>query len=188
MKEKVSIIIPCYNVENLISRCLDSIFAQDTALVDFEVICVDDKSTDGTLALLLDYEKAHSENMVVIPLEENGKQGRARNIALDYASGAYVMYVDADDMIAPDMLARLYETLVQYQCDVAECNYKAFAADNDITAEVKGDVEVYDMTDVSKRKACILRCFLKTAPWGRLYRRQLLERQDVFFPGGCGKL
>lgn len=184
MKERVSIIIPCYNVEKMISRCLDSVFAQDTALVDYEVICVDDKSTDGTLALLLDYEKAHSENMVVIPLEENGKQGRARNIALDYATGDYVMYVDADDMIAPDMLTRLYETLVQYQCDVAECNYKTFSADSDLTIEVKGKVEVYDMADMSWRKACILRRFPKTGPCGRLYRRELLQQQDIFFPEG----
>ena len=119
MKEKVSIIIPCYNVEKWILRCLDSVFAQDTALVDYEVICVDDKSTDGTLAQLLNYEKTHSENMIVIPLEENGRQGRARNIGFDYAAGNYVMYVDADDMLAPDMLSRLYETLLKYQCDVA---------------------------------------------------------------------
>lgn len=181
MKELVSIIIPCYNVEKQISRCLDSVFAQDTTLVDYEVICVDDKSTDGTLGQLLNYEKLHTDNMVVIPLEENGKQGRARNIAFNYVAGNYVMYVDADDMIAPDMLTRLYETLVQYQCDVVECNCKTFHDDRDMVVETKGEVEIYDMSDLLWRRACIMRRFPDTGPCGRLYRRELLERPDVYF-------
>lgn len=184
MREKISVIIPCYNVENMILRCLDSVFAQDITAADYEVICVDDKSTDGTLARLLDYEKLHTESMTVIPLQENGKQGRARNIALEYATGDYVTYVDADDLIAPGMLRLLYETMGRYQCDVVECNYKQFSADSDLSVETKGEVEVYDMTDVLWRKACILRRFPRVAPWGRLYRRRLLEKKEVFFPEG----
>lgn len=149
--------------------------------MDYEVICVDDKSTDGTLNQLLNYEKLFSDNMVVILLEENGKQGRARNIAFDYATGNYVMYMDADDMIAPDILTRLYETLVQYQCDVVECNFKTFHTDCDMVVETKGEVEIYDMSDLLWRKACIIRCFPDTGPCGRLYRRERLERSDVFF-------
>lgn len=184
MKKKVSIIIPCYNVEQTIVRCLNSIFGQKAEMVEYEVICIDDKSEDGTLTLLLDYEQQHQENMILLSLEENGKQGRARNIALDYAGGDYVMYVDADDVLAPDILDSLHEAMVKYQCDVAECNYKTFSDECDYVVETNGEVEVYDMTDVSWRKACILRRFPKTAPWGRLYRRELLEKQDIFFPEG----
>ena len=71
MLEKISVIIPCYNVEKWIKRCLDSVFAQTVKSVHFEVICVDDKSTDNTLDILLSYERHHQENMIVIPLEEN---------------------------------------------------------------------------------------------------------------------
>lgn len=184
MKKKVSIIIPCYNVEQTIMRCLNSVFSQKAEVVEYEVICVDDKSEDGTLTLLLNYEQQHQENMIVLSLEENGKQGRARNIALDYAGGDYVMYVDADDVLAPDILDSLHKVMVKYQCDVVECNYKTFTDECDYVVETDGEVEVYDMMDASWRKACILRRFPKTAPWGRLYRRELLEKQDVFFPEG----
>lgn len=182
VKDKISIIIPCYNVENLIKRCLDSVFKQTVQTVNYEVICVDDKSEDNTLEVLLLYEKVYPQNMVVIPLEENGKQGRARNIALDYASGNFIMYVDADDVIADGMLEVLYHAIIKYQCDVAECAYKSFTDEPDMDVETRGKVEIYDMDDVAWRRACILRHFHKTAPWGRLYKKELLEYEDVFFP------
>lgn len=182
VKDKISIIIPCYNVENLIKRCLDSVFRQTVQTVSYEVICVDDKSEDNTLEVLLLYEKVYPQNMVVIPLEENGKQGRARNIALDYVSGNFIMYVDADDVIADGMLEMLYQAIIKYQCDVAECAYKSFTDEPDMDVETRGKVEIYDMDDVAWRRACILRHFHKTAPWGRLYKKELLEYEDVFFP------
>ena len=181
-KEKISIIIPCYNVEKLIKRCLDSIFAQTIENVSYEIICVDDKSTDSTLEILLDYEKQNPENMIIIPLKENGKQGHARNIALDQAAGEYIMYVDADDMIANGMLETLYQAIIKYKCDVAECAYKSFTGEPDLNVETVGEIELYDMEDILSRKKCILNHFLKTAPWGRLYKKELLELEDIFFP------
>lgn len=151
-KEKISIIIPCYNVEGLIKRCLDSIFAQAAETVSFEVICVDDKSSDRTLDILLSYEEQNPENMIIISLEENGKQGRARNIALDYATGEYIMYVDADDVIAQGMLETLYRAIKKYQCDVAECAYKSFTGEPELDVETLGEIELYDMGDAASRK------------------------------------
>ncbi len=180
----VSIIIPCYNVEDLIKRCLNSIFAQTVETVSYEVICVDDKSTDRTLEILLSYEKQNPENMIIIPLEENGKQGHARNVALDYAAGEYIMYVDADDVIADGILETLYQAAEKYQCDVAECAYKSFSDEPDLEIRTVGEIELYDMEDALSRKKCILNHFLRTAPWGRLYRKELLELDDVFFPEG----
>ena len=182
MKEKISIIIPCYNVENELRRCLDSVFAQDVQSADYEVICVDDKSTDTTLDILLEYEKKHPENMAVIPLDSNGKQGHARNVAFEYAGGEYITYVDADDVIAPGMLRILYDNLKKYDCDVAECNYKMFTEVCDYNVETAGKIENYDMQDVSWKKACILRRFSRTSPWGRLYKRTLIKNNDIFFP------
>ena len=182
MQDKVSIIIPCYNVADLLCRCLDSVFGQKVKTVTYEVICVDDKSTDNTLEVLSAYEKRYPEDMMVISLDENGKQGRARNVGLEYASGQYIMYVDADDMVAEGLIETLYQTMLEYQCDVAECNYKSFETEAELTVESEGKVEVYDMTDLVWKKACILRRFGKTAPWGRLYRRELLECENIFFP------
>lgn len=181
MKDIISIIIPCYNVGNLIKRCLDSVFGQSVRTVSYEVICIDDKSEDNTLEELLSYESIYPENMLVIPLEENGKQGYARNVALDYASGDFIMYVDADDVIADGILETLYQAIIEYQCDVAECAYKSFTDEPDMVVETQGKVEIYDMGEAAWRKTCILRHFNKTAPWGRLYKKELLEHENVFF-------
>lgn len=182
VKDKISIIIPCYNVENFIKRCLNSVFAQIVETVDYEVICIDDKSTDNTLGILMSYEKQYSRSMTVIALEENGKQGRARNIALDYANGEYIMYVDADDVIADRMLETLYCVASKYRCDIAECAYKTFTDELVDSVETKGEAEFWDMKNERHKKACMLRHFHKTAPWGRLYKKDLLEYGDVFFP------
>lgn len=180
--EKISIIIPCYNVENLVGRCLDSVFAQTAETVSYEVICVDDKSTDSTLKILLSYERKYSDMMMVIALDENGKQGRARNIALEYASGTYIMYVDADDVIADKMIETMYRAMIEYRCDMVECAYKSFVEKPDSLVEMVGEPELYDMNDGGSKRACILRHFHRTAPWGRLYKRKILENDDVFFP------
>lgn len=181
MLEKISVIIPCYNVEKWIKRCLDSVFAQTVNSVHFEVICVDDKSTDNTLDILLSYERHHQENMIVIPLEENGRQGRARNIALNYTSGDYIMYVDADDLIADGMLEALYQVLTEYQCDVVGCGLKPFTDDIDLAVEGTGEVKIYDMNNISYRKACLLQHAFRVGPVARLYKKELLENEDVYF-------
>lgn len=182
MKEKISIIVPCYNVDKVLPRCLDSIFAQNLCDATYEVICVDDKSTDKTLEILLEYEHKYSEKMIIISLDQNGKQGHARNVAFEYASGEYITYIDADDVIAPNMLKTLYECLKNNDCDIVECNCKTFMEDCHFEVETKGQIELYDMSDVSWKKACILRRFSRTAPWGRLYKRELLEDNNIFFP------
>lgn len=179
--EKISVIIPCYNVEKWVKRCLDSVFAQTVESVAYEVICIDDKSTDNTLEILLSYEVCHTENMIVIPLEENGGQGHARNTALDYASGDYILYVDADDLIADGMLEILYQVLTKYQCDVVGCDLKPFTDESELTAWGTGEIKVYDMSNISYRKACLLQHAFRVNAPARLYKKELLENEDIFF-------
>ncbi len=94
MEEKISVIIPCYNVEKYIDRCLTSVVNQTIGLKMLEIICVNDGSTDGAWEKLCQWEKQCPENMLAVDCKENGAQGRARNIALSYASGecAYAEY------------------------------------------------------------------------------------------------
>lgn len=81
---KISIIIPCYNVEKYIDRCLESIEKQTIGIETLEIICLDDKSVDGTLDKLHEWEKRYPDNIVVVELPDNGRQGCARNIGLSY--------------------------------------------------------------------------------------------------------
>lgn len=94
----VSFIIPVYNVEKYITRCLDSIYALSLKEEQFEVLCVDDCSPDGSAAIIEDYQKQHP-NLQLIRHEKNGRQGAARNTGIRHAKGEYCMFVDADDSL-----------------------------------------------------------------------------------------
>ena len=95
---RLSYIIPCYNVEAFISECLDSIFAQDLAPDEYEVICVDDCSTDKTPEIIREYQHGHS-NLRLIEQPRNLSQAAARNRALDTAQGDYIWFIDSDDFL-----------------------------------------------------------------------------------------
>lgn len=107
MKEKVafSIIIPVYNVEKYLKTCLDSIYSQ--SFKNFEIIAVNDGSTDGSLDILNDYRDKYGKMTVVT--QENKGQSVARNVGQSYANGEYICYVDSDDMIFPTMLEKIYD-------------------------------------------------------------------------------
>lgn len=112
---KVSIIIPVYNVEKYLPECLDSVLDQGWQLgEDYEVICVNDGSTDGSLAVLQRYE---DKGIRVIDKPNCGVSS-ARNRGLDEARGEYVWMVDSDDFISPQMLPKVYEEASGKKLDV----------------------------------------------------------------------
>ena len=98
---KVSVLVAVYNAEPFLSKCLDSLVNQ--TLKDIQIICVDDASIDGSLALLRDYA-ARDSRIEVITLQANQGQAHARNVALQQAQGEYICMLDADDWFSPDAL------------------------------------------------------------------------------------
>ena len=96
---KISVLVAVYNAEKWLPKCLDSLLSQTYA--DIQIICIDDGSTDGSLALLQDYA-ARDARIEVIALPENGGQAHARNEGLKRAQGDYVCMLDADDWFSPD--------------------------------------------------------------------------------------
>lgn len=121
--KKISIVVPCYNVEQYIDQCLESLVHQTIGVDSLELILVNDASTDNTLEHLLAYEKKYPESVMVVACEENHRQGAARNIGFTYATADYVGYVDADDWCEPDMYERMYEKAVETDCDAVLCQY-----------------------------------------------------------------
>lgn len=97
--KKISVIIPCYNAELYISECVNSVLKQTYS--PFEIICVNDGSTDNTLAVLNSLEHKHSTVLKIINSENKGASA-ARNIGLNFAKGEFIQFLDADDIIAPD--------------------------------------------------------------------------------------
>ena len=104
---QLSVIVPVYNMagEGKLNFCMDSLLNQ--TIVDYEIIAVDDCSTDESWKILQDYEKRYPEKFRVAHLEENRHQGGAKNAGLKMAQGEWIGFIDSDDWIAPDMYERL---------------------------------------------------------------------------------
>lgn len=119
MNPKVSIIVPIYNVEKYLSRCLDSIFNQ--TLQEIEVIAVNDGSTDRCLDILLNYKKKDPRLKIIN--KENEGVSAARNNGLEVANGEYLGFVDPDDWIEMNMYEDLYTLAEEENADVVMCSY-----------------------------------------------------------------
>lgn len=109
-KDKISVIIPCYNVQKYIMRCFDSIYSQTYGFENLEVILIDDLSTDNTWSILESLQRKYPENVISLKIQKKGKCGGARNLGMDICTGKYITFVDADDYVHPDMLSVDYLT------------------------------------------------------------------------------
>lgn len=120
---KLSIVVPVYNMAggNKLKYCLDSLVNQ--TISDYEIIAVDDASTDNSLAILQEYESNYPWKFKVIQSYENVKQGGARNKGIDAAKGMWIGFVDSDDWIAPDMYEKLLSKADRTGADVVGCDY-----------------------------------------------------------------
>ena len=116
---KVSIIVPVYNVEKYISRCLNSLINQ--TLDDIEIICVNDCSTDNSFETVKEYAVKDSR-FVLIEHEINQGLGSARNSGIGIASGKYIIFIDSDDYIDTDYCEKLYNTAKKYDADIVVTN------------------------------------------------------------------
>lgn len=117
MKPVISIIIPAYNAEQTLKRCLDSVFDQDFG--SYEVILVNDGSTDGTIEIALQYQD--HPNFVLID-QPNGGEARARGAGIYASEGDYLAFVDADDFIAGNMISRMFKEAERNKADIVVCN------------------------------------------------------------------
>ena len=117
LDKKVSVIIPVYNTEKYLKRCVDSVINQTYS--DLEIILIDDGSTDRSGIICDEYTS--KDNRVKVVHKKNEGQAIARNYALDIMTGEFVAFVDSDDYIKPDMIYTMVESLVENECDVCIC-------------------------------------------------------------------
>lgn len=118
----VSVLIPVYNVEDYLEKCLDSVVSQ--TLNNIEIICVDDGSTDGSAEILKEYQK--KDKRINIITKENGGLPSARNAGLEVARGKYIGFVDSDDFIEPNMYETMVNSAKQHDSDVVICGANIF--------------------------------------------------------------
>lgn len=178
MMKQLSIIVPVYNAERWLRRCVDSLLNQNLPREDYEIILVNDGSADGSALICDEYAAAYS-GLVRVIHQPNGGVSMARNAGLDTAVGEYVMFVDSDDYIEPNCLQRVAEKTLGDNAEV--CFYK-----NKIITS-NGET-IRDNNLLSNDKVCagdyyILHGGDMSSIWRSLYSRELIEKLKLrFYP------
>lgn len=167
----ISIIVPVYNVEKFLERCLDSIFKQQFSNV-FEVIAVDDCSTDNSLYILKEYQK-REKRLIVIEHEVNKKLSCARSTGICVSTGEYIMHVDSDDWLLSGALENLYKIVNANSADVVVFNY---LRENSLGVQTK--IEPIKTNKVVSGKKEVLNLF-EGACWNKIVKRELLD--DIIY-------
>lgn len=183
-KDKISVIIPCYNVQKYIMRCFDSIYSQTYGFENLEVILIDDLSTDNTWSILESLQRQYPENVISLKIQKKGKCGGARNLGMDICTGKYITFVDADDYVHPDMLRVLYDRMTEDDYDVAQCGVSCFKADKPNVLEVNDfEIQRLDLDNVDNRKNLIigLTGFTNVTAWAKLYSTKFIIEHNLRF-------
>ncbi len=172
-----SIIIPVYNGEQYIKNCLDGIYRQGLGDDDFEVICVNDCSTDNTAQVISEYGKFH-QNLRLINHETNRRQGSARNTGVKVAKGDYILYIDADDTFESNALPLLRNVIEKNKdLDILKFDYTLVERNG----STKNIIEEFDSQDVMSGHDFIKRNSIPWSSWLCAYRRLFLLENNILF-------
>lgn len=173
----ISVIIPVYNVEKYINRCIESV--RNQTYKNLEIILVDDGSTDQSGKICEHYRE--EDDRIVVIHKENGGLSSARNAGIEHINGRFFMCVDSDDFIEKEMIEILYHNLKMYHADLSVCNYCYFFENG--TKKLHGTGNIKGL--FSQKKAIELiglgKDFTGSA-WGKLYRKEIFG--DLRYPHG----
>ena len=176
-KPLISVVVPVYNVEGYIKKCLDSILSQDYPC--FEIIVVDDGSTDNSGKIVDEYAQIYSEKIKVIH-QKNSGLGGARNTGIEAAKGEYISFIDSDDTISSDFLSILFNAILSTNSQISVCNMIDHFSDGSFGDSLGSDgiksnfslsaAECGDIFNVTP-SAC-----------NKLFKLSLFTENDVRFP------
>ena len=165
--KKISVIVPFFNSRKTLDRCLNSILAQ--TYKNFELIAVNDGSTDNSLEIVSSY--AEKDNRIKIVNKAHKGVSSARNKALEVATGDLIQFVDADDDIEPDMFETAVSLMEETGADIVVCNH-----DHPCIMNYFGD-SVLDFTDKKNIWRFYQNTFAGVVPWNKLYKREIITEK-----------
>lgn len=178
---KISVIVPIYNCEKYVSRCIESIMNQ--TFHDLEIILIDDGSNDKSVEICKNLEKKDSRIKLICV--ENGGVSRARNIGLDFAHGDFISFVDSDDYLIPEMYERMYKNLIDNKADVSICGIMDYFTKRDGSIEKvrQSCIDGFFILDGEKAMEESLKSRLFSVnPVNKLFKRKLFD--SIRYPEG----
>lgn len=170
--KKVSIIVPAYNAENYIDKCLNSLINQ--TMKDIEIIVINDGSTDKTLSILNKYK-----DKIILINQNNKGIGASRNIGIGKSNGEYIVFVDSDDFVNDNMCEECYQYAKNNNLDLLIFNYLEIN-EEDNTTRNNDFIEDFGITNIKENKELLTK--INTSPWNKLYKREFLIKSKVRFP------
>lgn len=169
---KISIIVPVYNTEKYLKRCIESIINQ--TYKNLEVILVDDGSSDKSPLICDEYAK--KDKRIKVIHKENGGASSSRNIGMDVATGKYITFVDSDDFIKEDFVEYLYNLCIENNCEIVQCSFEVGSNEKFSDTSKIEKIEVYSNIEALCSRS------LKVTPWGKLYKTETIK--SIKFPLG----
>ncbi|MBQ6615925.1 MAG: glycosyltransferase family 2 protein [Thermoguttaceae bacterium] len=169
---KITVAIPVYNVEKYLRQCLDSVVNQ--TLKDLQIICVDDGSTDGSLAIVQEY--AERDKRIEVYSKPNEGLGITRNFVYPLIKGKYTYFMDSDDWLELDGLEHVYQLAEKYNADVVCLNYYK----NDRVRSFPFQNQTCWVSPDKKKRMWALQ-FAFPFAWAKLYNTDFLTKNQIFF-------
>ena len=170
---KVTVVIPIYNADKYLDKCLNSIVNQ--TFKDIEIIAINDNSTDNTLSILNNYQEKYPY-ITIINNSKNYGIGYNRNLGIKNAKGDYILFIDSDDYLESDMIEKVYNKLTTDNSDMAIFNYNKIVSGNKISNQI--NIEKYSTTSLMDSPELLMD--VNFSPWNKMYKKGLLK--DNSFP------
>ncbi len=178
MDEKISVIVPIYNVEKYLRNCIESIINQ--TYLNLEIILVNDGSTDKSLSIIEEY--SYKDERIKVINKANGGLSSARNAGLEIAKGTYISFIDSDDWIELNMYEVLIENITKYNAEISIISTKTVDECGNVleynTELIDKDIEVFNKQEIMSKY--LLGSWIPA--WDKLYRRELFDK--IRFPIG----
>lgn len=168
----ISVVVPIYNVEKYLPRCIDSLVHQ--SYTNLEIILVDDGSPDNCPTICDDYADRDSRIQVIHKI--NGGLSDARNVGFEHSTGKYVAFIDSDDYVHPQMLEILYRLLLEEHSEIAICNFQPFTETATENHSEKIQIESFSGLDAAKRLYQREYATQTVVAWDKLYCRHIIAK------------
>ncbi|MCQ5146274.1 glycosyltransferase family 2 protein [Enterocloster bolteae] len=182
---QISIVLPIYNVEKYLDECVQSVLNQSYA--NFELILVDDGSTDGSQMLCEQYKK--KDKRIVVIHQKNGGLSSARNTGIKCAHGKYITLIDSDDYVAYDYIEKLYDAIVENSADISMCDFQKVAEGSKlkeikIPYQIKNKHLIFDKEETIKEVYNEKFHGIDFVSWAKMYKLELFRTNSIYFPEG----